>query len=59
MTTAVADYCVTSDTEHEWESVGTTERIDITTNGVLYECLKCGKTEFQYYAIEDTELEDY
>ena len=56
---AVADYCVTLDAEHEWESVGSTERIDITTIGVLYECLKCGKTEFQYYAIEDTELEDY
>jgi hypothetical protein len=58
MTTTVADYCVTLDSEHEWESVGNTERIDITTIGVLYECLKCGKTEFQYYAIEDTELED-
>ena len=50
---AVADYCVTLDAEHEWESVGSTERIDITTIGVLYECLKCGKTEFQYYEIEE------
>ena len=53
------DYCIPVDSEHEWESVGNTERIDITTIGVLYECVKCGKTELQYYEVEDTELEDY
>jgi len=44
-------------TEHEWESVGYTELIDKDTIVVEYECLNCGKTDFQYYKI-DTEEED-
>lgn len=41
-------------TEHEWESIGYTEQIDSTTLAVEYECLNCGKIEFQYYEIELT-----
>jgi hypothetical protein len=35
--------------QHEWESVGNTERIDRSTISVEYECLNCGKTDYQYY----------
>lgn len=53
----IAD-CTIEDAEPEWESVGYTERIDRTTIGVLYECLACGKTDFQYYEIDNEQDED-
>lgn len=59
MSTAVID-CTTNSLEHEWESVEYSERIDRTTIAVEYECLNCGKTDFQYYdeIIEDKTLEE-
>ena len=35
--------------QHDFERIGNTERIDRSTVAVEYECLNCGKTEFQYY----------
>ena len=56
-TIAIAD-CTIEDSEHKWESVGYTERIDRTTIGVLYECLNCGKTDFEYYKIGNEQQEE-
>jgi len=57
MSTAVID-CTTNSLEHEWESVGYTERIDRTTVAVEYTCLNCGKTDFQYYEIDNEEEDE-
>ena len=36
--------------QHDFECIGNTaERIDRSTVAIEYECLNCGKTEFQYY----------
>ncbi|MDR4512593.1 MAG: hypothetical protein MRJ93_12915 [Nitrososphaeraceae archaeon] len=56
---AIAD-CTIEDAEHEWESIGYFERVDNSTVAVEYECLNCGKTDFQYYEDITTEQEkDY
>jgi len=47
MSNAVID-CTTNSLEHEWESIGYTERIDRTTVAVEYTCLNYDKTDFQY-----------
>jgi hypothetical protein len=46
---------ITSDSEHEWESVGYKERIETTTITGEYECINCGKNEYQYFELEDLE----
>ena len=54
------DICPKFGGAHDFESIGNTERIDQSTVAVLYECLNCGITEFQYYediiVLEDSEL---
>ncbi|MFB5600872.1 MAG: hypothetical protein ACE5SW_11680 [Nitrososphaeraceae archaeon] len=50
--------CTSINLEHEWENIGYSERIDNETVAVEYECLNCGKTDFEYYydeLIEDVE----
>ena len=37
---------------HEFESIGHSEIIDRYTIAVEYECVICGKTDWQYYEIE-------
>lgn len=50
--------CTDINLDHEWENVGNTERIDRTTIAVEYECLNCGKTDFQYYEVDNKVLEE-
>ena len=56
MSTAVID-CITNTVEHTWESVEYTERIDRTTVVLEDEYLNCGKTDLQYYEVEDKDEE--
>lgn len=56
---AIVD-CAVEDAEHEWESVGYFERVDNSTVAVEYECLCCGKIDYQYYEdVAEADEEDY